>query len=108
MLSHKRSLISIYLPAWICWTSLRGTGRAEIDRLRPPEVLGDNQSGSTNSPVVGCGQGGKARVGAPPAGDDSTPGSGDPDSRTEARAARAGRDPKGTESVREEGGAGLN
>ena len=108
MLSHKRSLISIYLPAWICWTSLRGTGRAEIDRLRPPEVLGDSQSGSTDGPVVGCDPGGKARVGVPPAGDDPTLGPGDPDSRTEARAAGAGRDPKGGGSAREGGGAGLN
>ena len=42
-LSHSRSLISVKLPAWICWTSLAGIGLADIKRPKPPDSAGGGQ-----------------------------------------------------------------
>ena len=89
--------MSTYFPDWIWRTSLAGTGRDDMERLRSSllDVSGHDHSGTADRPTGRWGAKGMDNVGAPQATGDTTPVAEEPDSWIEARDAGGGRDPRG-------------
>ena len=101
--------MSTYLPDQIWCTSLAGTGRDDIERLRSPlpDPLGNNQSGIATCPTCGWNAKGRDDVGTPGVTEDPTPVAEESDSWIEARDAGGGRDPRGVQSMGGEEDTGL-
>ena len=87
--------MSTNLPAWTCCTSLAGTGRVDIERLRSPDAPGKHQSKPPDCPSSCGGTVCITGVDTLQATGGSTPVADVLEIWIEERDAGGGRDPKG-------------